>query len=317
MARRFLHLSLVLTWIPFTLHVALGDRGVIPAVFHALTGWWAPLAGVVAVACLAMRAWREAAAAAPLLVLWAAWSLPGTLFGPRPAEGRPLRVVSANVLMVHPDPDALRDEILSFEPDVVVLQEVSARWVASFAGASGDYPYQVWLPAEDSFGQAVLSRRPLLQQHEWTNEGVPMLEVLVEVDGVPVRLVDVHTLPPRTALYAEVWERQLEHLVPFAGHSRAEVIVAGDLNATRYHPSYRRLLAETGLRDAHAAVGRAAAWTWPNGIFPVPPMRLDHVLVSEGIAVVGVAEGRALGSDHRPVVVDVVVRGRGARVSSR
>ena len=58
---------------------------------------------------------------------------------------------------------------------------------------------------------------------------------------------------------------------------------------------------------AHDALGRGLATTWPNGLFPVPPLRLDHVLASADVVPVAVREGIGAGSDHRPVVVDVTI----------
>jgi endonuclease/exonuclease/phosphatase family metal-dependent hydrolase len=130
--------------------------------------------------------------------------------------------------------------------------------------------------------------------------GVPMGVVTLEV-GRPIELLAVHTLPPRTAELAQEWQAQMRLLADWPCD-----ILAGDLNATRHHPSYRRLLA-AGLRDAHAEVGRASASTWPMRAFPLPPMRLDHVLVGDGIGVAAVWELPANGSDHAPVVADLRV----------
>ena len=85
------------------------------------------------------------------------------------------------------------------------------------------------------------------------------------------------------------------------------LIVAGDFNAT-LHAGGIRALRDVGLLDAHEALGRGLATTWPNGMFSAPPLHLDHVFLSPHLVPVAVTEGHGAGSDHRPVIVDVAVR---------
>ncbi len=280
----------------------VGDGSLVLAVLHAMTGWWAPLPLLWLALAAGLRWWPHAGASAPLVALWLAWTVPGTL-GTAPGGEADLRLVSANLHMVHPDPAALGAELFSHDADVLLLQEVSPRWVPVLQQQFGDYPHHHVIAQGDSFGQAILSRHPLTQLVVHDFDGVALIDASIEVQGHTVRLMDVHTLPPRTAEYAAWWQGQMARL-PTMLDDRTTVI-AGDLNATRHHPSYRRLLRDGGLRDAHTEVGRAAAWTWPNGLFPAPPLRLDHVLVSTGIQVLDVREGPAVGSDHKPLIVEL------------
>jgi endonuclease/exonuclease/phosphatase (EEP) superfamily protein YafD len=62
------------------------------------------------------------------------------------------------------------------------------------------------------------------------------------------------------------------------------------------------------LADAHERRGRGWATTWPRDRWPLPPlMRLDHVLVSPDIGVRSVTEGHGQGSDHRPIIAELVL----------
>ncbi|MCB9670254.1 MAG: endonuclease/exonuclease/phosphatase family protein [Alphaproteobacteria bacterium] len=279
------------------LHHLVDDSTAVSAALHALSGWLFVPASVLAVV-VALRAPQRGWPSALLAVAVLLPALRG--HGPHIApEGEPLRVVTANVLMVNDAYDDVLAELVAADPDVIVLQEVSHGWGAALAGpVLDDWPYRRVIPQEGSFGIAVLSRVPA--RFETVDLlGVPAVRAVLD-DGTTV--LGVHTLPPRNAEYAPLWHAQMGLLAELDAD-----VVAGDLNATRHHPSYRRLLA-TGMRDAHAEVGRASASTWPNGVFPVPPMRLDHVLVGPGLGVVGVRELPAHGSDHAPVVADLVVR---------
>lgn len=282
------------------------DDSMVAAGVHAFAGaaWVAPL-GLAIVGSLG-RHRLKGLAALPLLAWTIAWT-----YGGRPATGGPAqadaRVLTANLLMVNPDHGPLLAELVAQDPDVMVLQEVSHAWGATLQGDPrlAPWPHRTIVPQDGSFGLAVLSKEPVaVQVHDLL--GVPMAQVELRVAGARVDLYNIHTLPPRSEAYAATWHRQMAMLADRAQSSEVPVILAGDFNATRHHPSFRRLLAG-GLRDAHHEVGRGAAKTWPNGLFPVPSLGLDHVLVGPGIHVLHVHEAPAHGSDHNPVIVDVAL----------
>jgi endonuclease/exonuclease/phosphatase (EEP) superfamily protein YafD len=111
--------------------------------------------------------------------------------------------------------------------------------------------------------------------------------------------------------------REITGLVRAGLGTGLPTIVAGDFNATQYNHWVGRL-GELGLQSAHEARGRPLATTWPNGRRAVPPLRLDHVLLTGELFPLAVGEGDGAGSDHRPVVVDVaVLANQPAATSSR
>jgi endonuclease/exonuclease/phosphatase (EEP) superfamily protein YafD len=270
---------------------------------HAFAGaaWVAPLA-LAGLGLLGPHR-LKAAAAIPLLAWTIAWTTDGPAIAP--TGDADARVLTANLLMVNPDHGPLLAELVAQDPDVMVLQEVSHAWGATLRTdpSLSPWPHRTIVPQDGSFGIAVLSKEPVVVQVE-DLLGVPMARVELQLGGQHVHLYNVHTLPPRSDAYAATWHAQMGVLANRAHSSDVPVILAGDFNATRHHPSFKRLLA-AGLRDAHHEVGRGSAKTWPNGLFPVPSMGLDHVLVGEGIQVLHVHEAPAHGSDHNPVIVDL------------
>ena len=84
-------------------------------------------------------------------------------------------------------------------------------------------------------------------------------------------------------------------------------IVVGDLNATYWHPPFRRIQA-AGWRDAHHVAGRALSSSWPDDKAWLPPiMRLDHALSTTRWSSLDVDDVELPGSDHRGFVVTVAV----------
>lgn len=241
---------------------------------------------------------------AALHVLWVApglFSEGGSV--PHPSEA--MRIVSSNVLLSHPNPEALEAELLRYDADILVLVEVSPRWGERIeAGPLRErYPHRVVAVRSGPRGIAVLSSRPFAASRTTDLEGVPMIDVTFAEPRL--RLVGLHLVPPIDAERADVWRRQLDSLRQLA-RSRGPLVVAGDFNATDHSRGLRELEAP-GLRDVHRALGRGLATTWPNGTALRPPLRIDHVLVSESIVPVRVREGRGIGSNHAPVIVDLAI----------
>ncbi len=278
--------------------------------------FWALLpAYPLALIALARRHRRIATVLAGLALVHLAWTFEWLPW--RDGDGQdaaPLvRVLDANLLAPRPS-DALADEILGADADVLALQEVSVEWLALLdaRGAREGYPFRVVEAHpldQDYFGIAVLSRRPLVDAGIERVESVPIARADLGVGGRSLRIYSVHTGPPATSGWAGLYQRQMDWLATrLASDVEAfdVVVAAGDFNASPFAYAHRRLRA-LGLVDAHEAAGRGLATTWPNGIFGVPPMRLDHAYV-RGAAIRSVRELPAHTSDHSPIVIELGTR---------
>ena len=282
------------------------------------------LAGSVAVllAAAGLRRWVLVAVAVALVGSYVALVLPAVRpAGPGgPGEGPTdtgaadprarLRVFSANLRHGNPDARPIAREVLESGADVVVLQEVTDAHVASMRaeGVLDAYPFALLDPRGGAMGSAILSRAPIADARVADIEGLPLSEATLSVGGRPVQLFNVHTMSPMGRDHFDLRDRQLaalSRLVDRRPEAPAQVFV-GDFNANRWHPAFHRLL-DSGLRDAHEGVGRGLARTWPNGSVVPTFALLDHVLVSPSVGAVSVREGSGRGSDHRPVVADLVL----------
>ena len=117
-----------------------------------------------------------------------------------------------------------------------------------------------------------------------------------------------HVAPPGP-LAAGRWRRDLELLTTAVAESEAtsgsggehtepRQVVAGGLNATRDHTSYRSLVRAVG-RDTADDRGRGLRPTWPQ---PSPFVAVDHVLVSGDVRVGRVERLPVTGTDHLGVL---------------
>jgi endonuclease/exonuclease/phosphatase family metal-dependent hydrolase len=117
-----------------------------------------------------------------------------------------------------------------------------------------------------------------------------------------VDLFAVHANWPLGSRTTEMRNRQLEALAHHAARAQGPVVIAGDLNISPYSPRFRDMLAAGRLRSA---AGQRWIPTWPT-FFPPAAIQIDHVLVSPDVGVRGFETGPRVGSDHLPVVADLV-----------
>jgi endonuclease/exonuclease/phosphatase (EEP) superfamily protein YafD len=272
----------------------------------------------VLLVALGLRRRRLAVLAALLVTCHLVWLAPGALraspLAPEAHTAPRLRIFSANLLMSNPDTAGIIGEIIDDDPDVVLVQELSEHWRAALeSGVVAErLPHHITEVRESPFGVGIYSRFPLEDAQIVYGWGDPFARATLRVQGRPVRLYDVHPLPPLHSQWVINWEEMLKAVraavmgEPAAQGPRGALVLAGDFNMNRQAMWFGRFT-ELGLRDAHDDRGRGLATTWPNGTQLVPPLRLDHVLLGSKVACLSVHEGRGRGSDHRPLLLDLAV----------
>jgi endonuclease/exonuclease/phosphatase family metal-dependent hydrolase len=230
--------------------------------------------------------------------------------GARPLTGTQslLRLFSANVHFANPDIGWIAEEITATTPDVVALQEIDLDGAAGLrkSGALGRFPYAATVLRTGPAAIGLWSRFPLADVRVDDVYGMPFISATMVSGGRRLRVYTVHLIAPLDGDRVR-WRAQLRWLDEELRRQPEPLVVSGDFNATRYHPSFRSLLSDR-LGDAHERHGRGWAMTWPGDQWPLPPlMRIDHVLVSPDIGVRSVREGLGQGSDHRPIIADLVL----------
>lgn len=257
-------------------------------------------------------------AAGALVALHLKWVLP-ELRPARPlaaaAGSAPLiRIFSANLKYTNTRMAPMAEEIRETGPDIVLFQELSPANLDALraTGVLDGFEFSLTQPRLMPTGSGVFSHLTLSDAEPWDVGGMINARVTVTVGDHKVRIYDVHTNAPfgaPGAPGAPRWEHQLAEVRRAVMAEEGPLVVAGDFNASYGHRGFRALL-EAGLRDAHTERGRGWATTWPRDLRVIPAfVRLDHVLVSDQLAVVGIAEGVGKGSDHRPLIADLAITG--------
>ena len=223
----------------------------------------------------------------------------------------------------------IAETIRASAADIVALQEVDVHWSArsgfvdqaavlaerlgmqvGFAhiyelpGATGSVPLR-------EYGVAVLSKYPIVA---WTNhritrlstqaEGTPpapmpgFLEATIDVHGTRIRVFDTHLdYRPDPA----VRRQQVAETLAIIGNGSTPMLLFGDFNAPPAAPELQPLFKR--LRDSWT-VSSDSGFTSPAA---APVRRIDYVFASLHFRVRAASVPASQASDHRPVVVDVLV----------
>ena len=261
----------------------------------------------------------------------------GSLFLPRwssaSAAGadprQSLRVLTFNVLFENKDYPAIARIVAAQSADIVALQEVEPALAELLRVRFADtYPYLALEPRRGPFGMAILSRLPL-DDHQIVVErpwGVGGFATSVSTVCGPVRLLAMHTVPTipgispahnRVEVFRTVRERreEIQDALAYLGRHPGPTLLVGDFNLTDQHETYR--LITQGYRDSFREVGWGFGFTFParRGQLPLvhrpyswPFLRIDYVFHSPDLRAQAARVGSEnVGSDHRPLVADIVL----------
>jgi endonuclease/exonuclease/phosphatase (EEP) superfamily protein YafD len=264
------------------------------AVLLTLAFLWLRWAGYVAlgVATIALNAWYVLP-----------WYLP---IERSAANDSDIRLLNANVLVTNGHFEKLRKLISDIDPDIILMQEVTPAWLQSLDGLKTQYPYRVADARDDPFGIARLSKFPLEAPavRQSGPRGYPEIIATVVLGKKRLHIIGAHPANPVGNGGYGARNVQLDGIARLAARSPSPLVVAGDLNVSVWSHQYRRLVEESGLRNARRGFG--AEPTWP--VFFMPAMiPIDHFLVSANIEVTSYRTGPDIGSDHLPIAVTLKI----------
>jgi len=261
---------------------------------------------------LLARQWMTALACVIALGANLAEVLPHAAASPlAPAEseaGPRIRCLSFNVLHRNHEYAAVQQYLRQCGADVLVFQEVSPDWAEAFRGLADVYPHQLPRGRMDSKGAAVLSRLPVRRlDFEEVPGHAPIGAMIAEVEGdTPFTLLGVHSHKPTSAAGALSQHALFTWLAARCRTENARgrpVVLMGDFNSTPWARAFRQFTAQTQLRDTSRGVLFGATWSVRL------PQRLliDHAFVSPEWQVLRREVGPDLGSDHRPLLLDLAL----------
>ncbi len=224
------------------------------------------------------------------------------------SSAKPLRVLTLNVLAEHDNAAAVARCIVEAEADVALLAEVEPDLSAKLQTVlSESHPYVQDTAQPGYFGIVLFSKVPFLsaETHRLGVRRHPSLEVALAWQGRMVTVYGAHPYPPLGPRGTYRRDTELKAVGNLLSKVTTPLVLMGDLNATPWSSALRRLLNTAGLRPATLGHGVQPTWRLGRRVFGAP---LDHVLVSIHWQVTRYRVGAGVGSDHYPVVADLVLK---------
>jgi endonuclease/exonuclease/phosphatase (EEP) superfamily protein YafD len=290
----------------FRLQYIVVQLGLIVALgFARSPGWLAAVVGAAAITAVPLFPYLPLHAAAASKV-----------------SGTPVSVLSVNVQQRNRDYARTIELIRNANADLVLILELTPGLAAALDGLDALYPQRLLRPSDGPFGIGLLSRRqpamavknepgaahPSTAYLSATELGAtPAAEAKLDVGGTAVDFIGVHLMPPTNRDWAAERRRQLDLLAARVRTRQRPTIVCGDFNLTPYSPFFGDLLEQSGLRDGRG--GRGLQTSWPT-FMPLLGIPIDHCLVSPEIGVAASRRLDAFGSDHYPVLFDLLLEGQ-------
>lgn len=298
---------------------ALGWLGRFHAGFEMLTNI-APhmlMLALVATAWSALARRRKHTIASGVCLLWFLFLLVPYWFASadaRPADPNAVHTaLQYNVYFGNGDIDRIVGEIVAADADVIALHEITTDQWLKIGQRLPDYA-AISLPWDGSDpqlggGLALLSRTPLTAlpvDPAASIEGRPILAAATTIGDREVVIVGLHPHASRFESHkVDLRNAQLAAVADLLRDETRPALVLTDLNMTPTSSDYRGFLKDLGWRDPHRSTGWDASWPTWGGPFGLP---IDHVLVSDGIALHDISSRGGGGSDHRSVVAEFSLR---------
>lgn len=224
------------------------------------------------------------------------------------AQARPaLRVMSFNMLSENLKNSARIARMISQSGvDIAIIPEGSPL-IFHLPEIEKTYPYRFGCGAvTPTCDLLVFSRLPLKNVAAGNLSELRrdrMMQAVVDVEGVPVRVVAVHVSKP---YFDDYHRNELYALKAILGNDPGPMIIAGDFNSGSIAPDMQRLLTQMNLRTAPGG----EPGTWPVQIAPYGlGIAIDHIYSRPPLVPQRVERlPEDYGSNHYGLIADFVLR---------
>ncbi len=212
-------------------------------------------------------------------------------------------LLAINVLEENPRHDLVIRLVEAVDPDVVLLMETDAVWTAALESVLARYPTVVREPRDDYYGMIFATRLETAEArivHLTHDETPTLLAELRAPNGRPFAFVGLHPQPP-TPDGDDTDERdaQIIYAARFARRTDLPLVAMGDFNEAAWSRGAQDFKRVGGYIDPRIGRGLYASFHAEHLMIRCP---IDQIYVTEDIAVVSIALGPRVGSDHFPLI---------------
>lgn len=239
---------------------------------------------------------------------------PFTIFGKKqivkaryPKGNQNISLLIANVYQDNRQSQSYLKLISDCDPDVVLMVETNQWWQKEIDVIGNNYPHQLKVPLENTYGMIFYSRLALRNGsiNFLVKEDIPSIQVEVcLLSGQWVRLYCLHPEPPVPQENPRSTERDKEILMvaKLAKECKLPVIVMGDLNDVAWSYTTELFGKVSGLLDPRRGRGFFNSFNAKYFFLRFP---LDHIFCTADFTLSGIRRMDSCGSDHFPMCVSL------------
>ncbi len=226
-------------------------------------------------------------------------------------RGQSLTVMIVNLDYQNDQKERVCELLLEHDADLLLLIEIDRPWEQSLEDVLDRYLHSHGVVRDEGLGIVLASKHPMrdMQVRHLVSAQRASVHAEIEVGGDSVRVSAMHPTPP--GLKSDQGDRHDSRkrdaeLVIVAKEIQASEpqhrVVMGDLNDVAWSHTTRLFRRLSGLRDPR--IGRSLLNTYhaQRPLFRYP---LDHIFVSDEIAVSRLERVRVPGSDHFGVLATI------------
>jgi endonuclease/exonuclease/phosphatase (EEP) superfamily protein YafD len=224
-----------------------------------------------------------------------------------------LRILHANLDHDNQDTTKAIQYLEAQDVDLVLLQEVTSKWLAALEADVSRYRVVKSLPLENSQGIAMLVpvkpsksidvvATQLVNLPSYSNR--PLLEIIMRWGSREVAILSLSVARPNQSNFQAVeFDAAAKWSLRQQQENKREVVVIGDFNSTPWSGRFRKFLHDANLRNSQRGFGLQP--TWSASLPSVLMIAIDHCLHSQSITTISRATGVNIGSDHLPLFVEL------------
>ncbi|WP_244214305.1 endonuclease/exonuclease/phosphatase family protein [Pedobacter jejuensis] len=217
-----------------------------------------------------------------------------------------LKLLIANVYQENRQSATYYGLIEKCKPDVILMVETNKWWQTQMDVLEKEYPYQIKVPLENTYGMLLYSKLELNGEVKFlVEEDIPSIETDVKLSsGQTVKLFCLHPQPPVPQENPRSTERDKEILLVAEKAKKCDlpVVVMGDLNDVAWSYTTELFGKISGLLDPRRGRGFFNSFNAKYFFLRFP---LDHIFCSPDFSLSSIKRLKSCGSDHFPMWVNL------------
>ena len=234
----------------------------------------------------------------------APWYLPQSFGTANETQGQKIRVLQSNVDKYGNNYPKIISLVREEKPDIAVFLEVGKTGAEKLEVLKDILPYSIAHQDVNIDGAAIYSKLPLKNTFiKSLGGGRKSVLADVTIQEKMISIIAAHPSQATGKPYFEERNKQLEAIGDYVAKVKNPLLV-GDFNVTMWSPYYKRFVSTAKIRNARRGFGILPTWYTYSPLLSIP---IDHCFVGGDIKVLKVRTGRPVGSDHLPLITDLLI----------